>query len=267
MFRLDELNSVVVGENVAKKLGIKPGDVILATGVLTDHYLELHVKGVFTSQSAMDDEILAPLYMGQWLRGRDYGHVTLIRFKIDRNVITPSMIWEEIAKEASEPSPSPSQEPQPLSLTPRIIARFRIEDLGVEEAYDFMRGYMERYGLTRESLLVLSAMVFLFSSASIAAASKTVLAQHKGEIGVLRSLGASRKLLKGDLLAKLLLWSAASAAGFAAAVVLLNAIREGGYLQILSHTLPIQIDPLVMTINFIIALFLVAISILRSELP
>jgi ABC-type lipoprotein release transport system permease subunit len=102
-----------------------------------------------------------------------------------------------------------------------------------------MRSYMDRYGLTRESLLILSAMVFLFSSFSIAAASKTALAQHKGEINVLRSMGASKRLLKRDILIKLLPWSiAASSLGLAMAAAVLTVIQGSGHLQVLSHTVP-----------------------------
>lgn len=93
---------------------------MLVLGVLSDRYLKLQVKGIFISHTPMDDEILAPLYVGRWLRGTDYGHVTLIRFKIDRDAITPSRIFEEIAKEASEPSPPPSTTSgqEPPSITP-----------------------------------------------------------------------------------------------------------------------------------------------------
>jgi ABC-type lipoprotein release transport system permease subunit len=268
MLGLDDLNSAVVGKNVAERLRLKLNDKILVLGVLSDRYLELQVKGIFVSHTPMDDEILAPLHVGQWLRGTDYGHVTLIRFKIDRDAITPSRIFEEIAKEASEPSPPPSTAPgqQPPSITPRIIARFRVEDIGVEEAYNFMRSYMDRYGLTRESLLILSAMVFLFSSFSIAAASKTILAQHKGEINVLRSMGASKRLLKRDMLIKLLPWSiAASSLGLAMAAAVLTVIQGSGHMQVLSHTVPLQIDPLVVALNFILVTLLVSVSILRSD--
>jgi predicted lysophospholipase L1 biosynthesis ABC-type transport system permease subunit len=162
---------------------------------------------------------------------------------------------------------APSQELQPPSITPRIITRFRIEDIGVEEAYNFMRRYMDRYGVTKESLLILSAMVFLFSGATIAAASKTILTQHKGEINVLRSIGASKRLLKRDILTKLLPWSiAASSVGFAIAVSVLTVIQGSGYLQVLSHTVPLQIDPLVIALNFILVTLLVSAAILRSEL-
>jgi ABC-type lipoprotein release transport system permease subunit len=269
MLELDDLNSAVVGKNVAERLRLNLNDKVLVLGVLTDRYLELQVKGIFVSYSPMDDEILAPLYVGQWLRGADYGHVTLIRFRIDRDAITPSRIFKEIAKEASEPSTPPSTAPshEPPGITPRIIARFRIEDIGVEEAYNFMRSYMDRYGLTREFLLILSAMVFLFTGASIAAASKAVVAQHKGEINVLRFIGASKRLLKRDILIKLLPWSiAASSLGLAMAVAVLTVIQGSGHMQVLSHTVPLQIDPLVVALNFILVALLVSAVILRSKL-
>jgi len=275
MLELGDLNYAIVGRKLAEGLHLNINDKMLVLGVLTDRYMELQVKGIFASHSPMDDEILAPLYVGQWLRGADYGHVTLIRFKIDRNAITPSRILEEIAGEASEPSQPPSTSPsqppstspsQPPSITPRIIARFKIGDVGVEEAYNFMRSYMDRYGLTRESLLILSVMVFLFSGASIVAASKTIIAQHKGEINVLRSIGASKRLLKRDMLVKLLPWSvAASSLGFAIATVVLMMIQGSGYMQVLSHTVPLLIDPTVIFLGFILVLLLVSISILRGN--
>jgi ABC-type lipoprotein release transport system permease subunit len=266
MLEIKDLNSAIVGKKVAERLGLKLNDTILILGVLTDRYLELQVKGIFISNSPIDDEILAPLYVGQWLRGTDYGYVTLIRFKIDRNIITPSMIYEEIAKEVSEPSPSQNQEPQPPSITPIIIKRFGSKDLGVEEAYNFLKSYTDRYGLTRESFLILSIMVFLFSSASIAVATRTIIAQHKGEISVLRAIGASKKLLKRDMLIKILPWSiVVSSLGFVLAVVVLTVIQKSDYFQVLSHTVPLHIDPLVVALNFIFVILLVSISILKSD--
>jgi predicted lysophospholipase L1 biosynthesis ABC-type transport system permease subunit len=216
----------------------------------------------------MDDEVLAPLYVGQWLRGTDYGHVTLIRVKIDRSVVSPAAILEEVAREASEPSQSQDSGRKPEGLImswPR--ASFRVEDIGVEEAQTFMKSYLDRYGVTRESLLTLSATVFLFSSTTVAAASKTIIAQHEGEINVLRSLGASRKLLKGDMLARLLPWSLiASSIGAALAVAVLKVIQGYGLLQVVSHTVSIQLDPLTVALNFVLVFLLVSISVLRADM-
>jgi hypothetical protein len=145
------------------------------------------------------------------MRGVDYGYVTLIRLRMDRSVVTLSRILEEIDKEASEISQlsnAPSSRPQ--NVAPGIMVRFRVEDVGVVEAYDFMWSCMDRFGLMRESILILSVMVFLLSGASIVAASKTILVQHMGEINVLRFMGASKRLLKMDMLVKILPLSAAA---------------------------------------------------------
>jgi ABC-type lipoprotein release transport system permease subunit len=266
MLELNDLNSAIAGKKVAEKLSLMLNDTVLILGVLTDRYLELKIKGIFVSNSPIDDEILTPLYVGQWLRGTDYEYVTLIRFKIDRNLITPSIIYEEITKEVSEPSPPQNQEPQPPSITPQIIKRFGTKDIGVEEAYNFLKSYTDRYGLTRESLLILSSMVFLLSSVSITVATRTIIAQHKGEIRILRSIGASKKLLKRDILVKILPWSiGVSSLGFAIAIAILIVIQKSGYFQVLSHTAPLHIDLLVAALNFILVILLVSISILKSN--
>ncbi|MDW8049441.1 MAG: ABC transporter permease [Nitrososphaerota archaeon] len=269
MLRMDDISAVMLGMNIAEKLGLRAGSSILILGVLKEQYLEMRIKGVFASNSVMDDEVIAPLYVGQWLRGTDYGHVTLIRFKIDRNLISASEIFEMIARETGDTSQAPpaSQEPQTPIIIPRIITRFRIEDLGIEEAKNVMKNYMERYGITREALLTLSVMIFILSSSSIFSAAETILQQHKKEVEVIRSVGASKKTLKHDLLAKLLIWSAfGSAAGAAAAITILKVAETISKLQILSHTITFSTDPLIISTSIALTAMIVSISILRADL-
>ena len=141
-----------------------------------------------------------------------------------------------------------------------------MEEVGVEEAIMFMKSYMERYGVTKEVLLVLSVAVFLFSGSTVIMASKTFVAQHKGEVNVLRALGASKKLLKMDMLIKLSPWIlAASTVGMLIAVAILTVIQGYGYLQVLSHTVPFQFDPFVAFLNFTLAFTLTSIGILKGE--
>jgi ABC-type lipoprotein release transport system permease subunit len=270
MLNLDDFNSIIIGRNIAERLGLKPNNRVLVLGVLADRYLELQVKGIFASNSAIDDEVLAPLYVGQWLRGAGYGQVTLIRFKIDRSLVNPTAIFEEIAKESSEqiPNQGTSETPKPPeeSIMPRMIMRFNIEEIGVDEVQKFMSNYIERYGFTRESLLILSATIFLFSGVSIAAAAKTIIIQHKGEINILRSIGASKRLLKRDLLIKILPWSLTSSLiGTAMAISVLTIIQECGYLKVLSHVVPFQLEPLILILNITLVFLLICVIILRYE--
>lgn len=67
MLELSDVNSMVVGKALAERLDLNLGEKVLVLGVLADRYLELQVKGIYDSQSAMDDEGLVPLYVGQWL--------------------------------------------------------------------------------------------------------------------------------------------------------------------------------------------------------
>jgi len=268
MLELNDLNLAIVGRRLAERFMLKLGDKLLVLGVLTDRCLELEVKGVYESQSTMDDECLAPIYVGQWLRGTDYNHVTLIRVKIDRNRISPIKLFDDIAKEASEPSPGDGGiGGQDEGIIPTTKTSFRVEDVGVEEAQKFMKDYLNRYGVTREALLILSIMVFFFASASVAGATKALMHQHRHEIEILRSVGASNRTIKTDLLFKVLGWSlAASAAGVVLAAVTLVIIEVNGYLQVLSHRVFFHLDPLIVTLNFILVSLLVALSILRSDL-
>ncbi|MBS7635116.1 ABC transporter permease [Candidatus Bathyarchaeota archaeon] len=95
---------------------------------------------------------------------------------------------------------------------------------------------------------------------------KTIIIQHKGEINILRSIGASKKLLKRDLLIKLLPCSVISSSiGVALAIAALTIIQECGCLKILSHAASFQIDPLVIILNIILVFLLISAIILRSE--
>lgn len=266
MLSLKDFNSVIVGEKVARKLNLKPQEKILVFGVLTNHYLELKVKGIFTSNSALDDELLTPLYVGQWLRGTSYSQVTLIRIKINSNLISPYVILQKIA-EASEESPSSGEplEPPQTTITPRTIIRFKMENLGVKEAQEFMKDYVNRYGANREAILIISTTTLLFSDMSIFVAAKTLILQHKREISILRSIGASRKLLKKDLLIKTLpLTLISSIAGVTLAAIALSLIQEHGYLQVLSHTIPFQLDLTILILNFTLPLLIVSVCILKA---
>jgi|Deesub1362A_J573_1020465.scaffolds.fasta_scaffold00355_2 ABC-type lipoprotein release transport system permease subunit len=77
-------NSFLVGIRVARNLNIDLGDSFLAVSARSNTFIEMKVKGIFSSQSPLDDEILAPLELARPLAGLPDNEVTLIRVKIDR---------------------------------------------------------------------------------------------------------------------------------------------------------------------------------------
>jgi len=266
---ITDLNSAIVGKDLSQLFTLKPGDKVLVFGVLAEKYQELQIKGIFESRSSMDDEVLVPLYVGQWLRAVDYSYVTLIRVKIDRSQVDPSKLFDEIAKEATEATESDTseenEEKPTEGIVPTVKVSFKPEDIGTDKAMEFMKSYLDKYGVTKEAIVLLSIMVFIFASASVAGASTMLIQQHKHEIDVLRSIGASKKTIKADLLFKILTWSLASSLlGIILATATLMLLDKFGSLQVLSHRILFQLDPLIVALNFFLISSLIIISISRS---
>jgi ABC-type lipoprotein release transport system permease subunit len=204
--------------------------------------------------------------VGQWLRGTDYNYVTLMRVKVNSSMVDASVIFEAIgAKSSSVGSSGVSQLFGGLLSLSR--PSFKIENIGVNEGQKFMESYLSRYGVTKESLIVLSVIVFLLCSVTIVVAFKTILVQHKGVVGILRSIGVSRKFLRVDLLFRLLFWSLfASSIGIVLSLIVLSVMQAYGFLRVLSHTVLIYPDPLIIILNFVLVFVIILLVILRSDL-
>jgi ABC-type lipoprotein release transport system permease subunit len=264
------LGSVVLGKNAADRLNIKVNDTVLVLATLADRYLELKVTGIYLSHSSMDDEALVQLNVGQWLRFSDYNRVTLIRVKINPDITRSNVVYQELARNASStPSsqsiskPSNQQTPH-QAIIPWSNINFPISKIGVTSTENVMKSFLDQYGITKEALVVLSIMIFVFSSVTIAVACQTLMQQHKSDFETLCSLGVSRCLLRFDVLCKVLPVSfAASALGTALAAVILSVLGSFGFLSVLSHGVVFSVDPLVVALNFVLMLGLVVFSVVR----
>jgi len=271
-----DLNSVMVGKRAFERLNLKVGDEVLVTGVLSPVYLELRVKGVFVSGTLLDDEVIAPLHVGQWLRGSGYDYVTIIRVKVEGGSGVREAVLNAIARaelsvnesksETGEPGEArPGQEQHQQPIVRWAIKRFKIEDVGVKEAQRLMEDYMERYGVTRESILALSIATLMFSGTTILFATRSLVSQHSDEVEVLRSIGASKRLLRRDLMLKLIPPSIiASTLGIAIAAIILSLTIKEGVLQVLFHTAELRIDALQIALIPLTMILIVALGVWRS---
>lgn len=264
--KLGDLRHALAGKRLADTLNIKLNDKILVQGVLAERYIELNIKGIFESNSALDDEILAPLYVSQWLRGTNYGYVTMIRVRIDKSKITSTQLFQQIFEKNGETQPDEEMKPG-LSeqIFPPTGVALQLGKLGIKETSQFMKTYLDRYGMTPQTLLILSIIVFILANATIFAASWTLILQHKPEITILRSLGLSLKNLKLDLAVKVLPWSiAASTIGTLISILILQGIEKISPLQALSHTVHFQPDPTLIATNFILVVTTTILALARS---
>jgi len=263
--KLKDARSTVVGKRLAGTLNLAVGNKVLVLGALAERYLELKIKGIYESSSSLDDEAIVPLYVGQWLRGTNYETISIIRAKIDKSKWTPTLLYEAIAQKAEAPQSEGKTKPSPIEeIIPIPNIAINPENLDVKETQKFMKTYLDRYGMTQETLLILATAVFIFASATIFSASHTLIHQHEHETEVLRSLGASTKTLKLDLIFKVLPWSiAASLIGVLIAEAALLAMESSG-VQALSHTIHFQPDPLLITLNILLVSAIVVLGIMRS---
>ena len=267
-----DINSILLGKNLANRLNLKVNDDVLVLDTLYDRYLELQVTGVYVSHSSMDNEALVLLNVGQWLRSTSYNYVTVIRVKINPALISSNLIYQEIARNASSTQTTKSQTttnqaPSIQDIIPWVNINFPASHLGVEGTQSLMASYLGRYGITEQALIVLSITVFLFSSVTIAIASQTFMQQHKEDIETLRSIGTSKKTLKFDIFCKLLPFSlAASGLGIVLTWLILTLLNGYGYLQVLMQPIIFSLDPLIVVLNFILILALVAISIACADI-
>lgn len=266
---LTDLKSAIVGTRLAERLGVNVGDQVLVFSVLKEHYLELEVEGVFKSETPMDDEILAPIYAGQWLRGVDYGYATIIRVRIDRSRLNAESLWKALAEEAaSEPEEEKlSERSWREKIVPIPIIRIDPDDIDIKEAKEFMASYLNKYGVSLNMLLILSLIVFVLASASSFSASKTFMQQHELEMKVLRSIGMSNRSLKIDLAVKVLPYSLASSIfGTVIAIIMLVPINKIGSLRALCHTMNLQFNSTIITLNIVLTLLITTISIAYLEM-
>lgn len=270
MLNLSNINTAIIGKGLAEKLNLKLDDEILVFSVLSEKHIQLQVKGICESNPIMDDEALVPLYVGQWLRGAGYSYVTLIRAKIDIDQLNANSLYAEIIK-TSQPTATPqptatsSTKNQLDQLIPYAQTHFDIDRLNIEQTQTFMKNYLNRYGVSKDTLLSISVVVLFFASGTAASALTMFLNQHKREIDILQSIGASKRKIKIDLLSKVLTWSLISSTlGTIIAATLMLLFEKVGNIQVLSHRLFFQLDPLIVALNFTLILSLTAFIVARS---
>ena len=129
-----------------------------------------------------------------------------------------------------------------------------------------MASYLDRYGVSKDTLIILSMVVLIFSSGIATVAITLFVNQHNTETNILRSIGVTRKKIKKDLFIKMLLWSLiATIIGTAASAGVLTIFQKIDYLQVLSQTITFQLDPIVIAANFIILSVLIGVNIARTE--
>ncbi|MHC1637277.1 MAG: ABC transporter permease [Candidatus Nezhaarchaeales archaeon] len=261
-----DLKAALVGLDVAKMLNVGVGDELLIRSVIADRYVKLVVKGIFESAGPLNGEVIVPLHVGQWLRGLSYSSITLIRIKADGleeelNNYLKSLFKSETGQviEASKPRSVYSAYPW-IEVKP---ARAVISSLLAEK---FVESYLNRYGLSMDGLIALSAIVALISGVGVYVASSIAFDASRFELEVLRSLGARVKSIKlGFMFKALIIAIPLSIVGFFAAYLLIRMAAAQRLLTIFSYAIEVPLDPILLFLSIALTALLIALSSLRLD--
>ncbi|MHA1270788.1 MAG: FtsX-like permease family protein [Candidatus Helarchaeota archaeon] len=97
--KTSDINKALIGKRVAQKLQLIVGSRFIVFSSLRDITLELEVIGIYeSSNDLLNDEILVPLSVGQWISGHYPSRCTFIRIKFLPNVISKETLQNIIMK-------------------------------------------------------------------------------------------------------------------------------------------------------------------------
>ena len=236
----DDSQNVLLGERLATKLKLKPGEAIEIAG------RQLIVAGILSTGGSEDDQIVAPLALAQQIIGRP-GAV--------RRVYVSALTKRHDALAVRDPK----------TMTPEVYDRWYCSPYVESIAYQLqeviphshaepIRQVAQNEGnvLSRiKGLMLLVTFAALLASAlAVSAAMATAIFERRVEVGLMKALGAGSFAVSTIFFAEaLLLAIAGGVAGFSAGGLLARQIGRSIFNS------QISIDPVLFPIIIAIAVF------------
>jgi ABC-type lipoprotein release transport system permease subunit len=231
----NDSTGAMVGATLARQLGLHPGSQITIIGGVRPTIAQLTVRAVFSTGTPLDNEVVAPLWVGEWLRGLGYGVVSIIRIGVapQQSPTQVAAAVQRVVANASGTAPSAGQTPVELGL-PVSSNLTSFAGHQVEASPDVSSAFFSKtVGLSQENILLISALVFVSMSVAIVCALQEAVFRSRNEFGTLRTMGMSSRRLSWNLvLVATSLSFAASAAGL---------LVGWGFLSLIETFSPIQI--------------------------
>ena len=225
----------MVGETLAKQMNLHPGSQIVVVGGVRATIAQLTVKAVFSTGSSLDNEVIAPLWVGEWLRGVSYGIVSILRIGVGAQdapsqvALGLQRVVENLSRTTAGSGQTPGEGFMPVSSNITSFAGHVVEaSPAVSSAF-----FSKTVGLSQENILLISALVFVSMSVAIVCALQEAVFRSRNELGTLRTIGMSSRRLSWNVIL------VATSLSFAASV---GGLLVGwGFLTLVAEFSPVEI--------------------------
>jgi putative ABC transport system permease protein len=236
----DDSQNVLLGERLATKLKLKPGEAIDVAG------RQLPISGILSTGGSEDYQIVAPLALAQQIIGRP-GAV--------RRVYVSALTKPQDAFAVQDPNTMTPEVRDRWYCSPYVQSiALQLEEVIPHSHAEQIRQVAQNEGtvLSRiKGLMLLVTFAALLASAlAVSAAMATAIFERRVEVGLMKALGAGSVAVSAIFFAEaLLLAIAGGVAGFSAGALLARQIGRSIFNS------QISIDPVLFPIIIAIAVF------------
>jgi len=257
----DQLSGSMAGQRLANRLHLTAGANITIQTVYGNFSSTLTLSGIFSTNDALNDELITQLSTGQIMRGIPNSSVSIIRMKVDPNEFHFSSVQGLLGGGKTN---STSSQSNALATLP-ITSIANIGQYLVGNPIEALSQILSRgIGLSETSLWALFLVVFIASILSLYYSLAWGVKENSGLFSVLAALGMTRR-------GKVYLFSAFAAPlalifgvlGYSLANAMLMAFTNTGDLQVLFHTMVVSFNPLVLLFSVTLIVSTVLVSAWR----
>ncbi len=90
---------ISVGTRFASRNNLEVGDLFIVFSTRSNAAMEFKIKSIFVTNTLLDDEIIAPLWIGQFFAFESFNYITHIRVKVDLDQVSKEAVREIVTSE------------------------------------------------------------------------------------------------------------------------------------------------------------------------
>jgi ABC-type lipoprotein release transport system permease subunit len=253
--------SAMAGQRLANRLHLITGENITIQSSFGNFSSTLTLSGIFSTNDALNDELITSLPIGQIMRGSTDNYVSIIRMKVDPSMFHFSSVQNLLGGSETNSTSNTNSALQNLPIT-------SITNIGqylVGNPLDAMGQILSRsIGLSETALWALFLVVFTASILSLYYSLAWGVKENFCLFSVLSALGITRRR-------KVSLFSAFAVTlalifgvlGYSLANGLLMIFTNMGNLQVLFHTMVVTFNPLILLFSVALIVSTVLVSVWR----